>query len=93
MQGQLDALYNASVPEPEADDDLSRQTLANWIINSSKRYFAPLVKRRQQELLKLFVAQSDETPTQNVPIVVNASVLITAAAAGLSVGAIAGIVL
>ena len=44
--------------------NLSRQTMANWIINSSDRYFAPLVKRMQQELLKFPVTQSDETPTQ-----------------------------
>ena len=43
---------------------LSRQTMANWIINSSRRYFEPLVKRMRQELLKLPVTQSDETPTQ-----------------------------
>ena len=44
--------------------NLSRQTMANWIINSSNRYFAPLVKRMRQELLKLPVTQSDETPAQ-----------------------------
>lgn len=44
--------------------NISRQTMSNWIINSSKRYFAPLVERMQEELLKLPVTQSDETPTQ-----------------------------
>lgn len=44
--------------------NLSRQTMANWIINSSRRYFEPLVKRMRQELLELPVTQSDETPTQ-----------------------------
>lgn len=44
--------------------NLSRQTMANWIINSSNRYFAPLVKRMRQELLKLPLTQSDETPAQ-----------------------------
>ena len=38
--------------------------MANWIINSSTRYFAVLVERMKQELLKLPVTQSDETPTQ-----------------------------
>ena len=38
--------------------------MANWIINSSDRYFAALVERMKQELLKLPVTQSDETPTQ-----------------------------
>ena len=44
--------------------NISRQTMANWIINSSNRYFAALVERMKQELLKLPVTQSDETPTQ-----------------------------
>ncbi len=44
--------------------NISRQTMANWIINSSKRYFSALVERMKQELLKLPVTQSDETPTQ-----------------------------
>lgn len=43
---------------------ISKQTMSNWIIGSSQRYFAPLVERMQQELLKLTVNQSDETPTQ-----------------------------
>lgn len=43
---------------------ISKQTMSNWIIGSSQRYFAPLVERMQQELLKLPVTQSDETPTQ-----------------------------
>ena len=44
--------------------NISRQTMANWIINSSDRYFAVLVERMKQELLTLPVTQSDETPTQ-----------------------------
>ena len=44
--------------------NISRQTMANWIINSSRRYFALLVERMKQELLRLPVNQSDETPTQ-----------------------------
>ena len=44
--------------------NISRQTMANWIVGSSRRYFAPLVERMRQELLKLPVTQSDETPTQ-----------------------------
>ena len=44
--------------------NISRQTMANWIINSSNRYFSVLVERMKQELLKLPVTQSDETPTQ-----------------------------
>ena len=44
--------------------NISRQTMAKWIIGSSKRYFAALVERMKQELLRLPVTQSDETPTQ-----------------------------
>lgn len=44
--------------------NISRQTMSNWIINSSDRYFALLVGRMRQELLKLPVTQADETPTQ-----------------------------
>lgn len=44
--------------------NISRQTMANWIINSSNRYFSALVERMKQELLKFPDTQSDETPTQ-----------------------------
>lgn len=44
--------------------NISRQTMSNWIIRSSDKYFAPLVERMTQELRKLHVNQSDETPTQ-----------------------------
>ena len=43
---------------------ISKQTMSNWIIGSANRYFAPLVECMKQELLKLPVTQSDETPTQ-----------------------------
>lgn len=38
--------------------------MSNWIVKSSNKYFAPFVERMKQELLKLHVTQSDETPTQ-----------------------------
>ena len=44
--------------------NISKQTMSNWIIRSSEKYFAPFVERMKQELLKLPVTQSDETPTQ-----------------------------
>lgn len=44
--------------------NISKQTMSNWVINSSRRYFVPLVERMRQELLKFPVNQSDETPTQ-----------------------------
>ena len=44
--------------------NISKQTMSNWMIGSANRYFAPLVECMKQELLKLPVTQSDETPTQ-----------------------------
>lgn len=44
--------------------NISRQTMSNWMVGSASRYFTPLVERMKQELLKLPVTQSDETPTQ-----------------------------
>ena len=32
--------------------NISKQTMSNWMINSSRRYFAPLVECMKQELLK-----------------------------------------
>ncbi len=43
---------------------ISRQTMSNWIIKCANKYFTPFVERMKQELLKLPVTQSDETPTQ-----------------------------
>lgn len=43
---------------------ISKQIMSNWIIRCSKKYFKPFVERMKQELLKLPVTQSDETPTQ-----------------------------
>lgn len=44
--------------------NISRQTMSNWIIRCSEKYFAPFVERMKQELLSLPVTRSDETPTQ-----------------------------
>ena len=44
--------------------NISRQTMPNWIIKCSNKYFAPFIERMKQELLSLHVTQSDETPTQ-----------------------------
>lgn len=43
--------------------NISKQTISNWIIKCADKYFAPFVERMKQELLKLPVTQSDETPT------------------------------
>lgn len=44
--------------------NISRQTMSNWIMRCSEKYFAPFVERMKEELLSLHVTQSDETPTQ-----------------------------
>jgi hypothetical protein len=44
--------------------NISRQTMSNWIIRCSEKYFTPFVERMKQEMLSLPVTQSDETPTQ-----------------------------
>ena len=44
--------------------NISKQTMSNWIINCSNRYFKAFVERMRRELLTLPVTQSDETPTQ-----------------------------
>lgn len=44
--------------------NISRQTMANWIIQCSQKYFGSFVERMKQELLTLHVTQADETPTQ-----------------------------
>ena len=38
--------------------------MSNWIVKCADKYFAPFVERMKQELLRLPVTQSDETPTQ-----------------------------
>ena len=44
--------------------NISRQTMSNWIIKCTDRYLTSLWERMKEELLKLPVTQSDETPTQ-----------------------------
>lgn len=44
--------------------DLSRTTMANWVIRCNEEYFAPLVEHMRQQLLKNEVLHCDETPVQ-----------------------------
>lgn len=44
--------------------NISRQTMSNWIISCSQKYFLPFVECMKKELLKYPVTQCDETPTQ-----------------------------
>lgn len=45
------------------DLNISRQTMANWVI-AFDRYFKPIWERMKEHLLTLPVVQADETPTQ-----------------------------
>ncbi len=56
-------LYRISQEFERHDLNLSRQTLANWVIAFSK-YFKPLWERMKYHLLQLPVTQADETPLQ-----------------------------
>lgn len=58
------ALYRIEQEFERNGVNISRQTMSNWIVNCSNKYFSAFVERMKQELLKLPVTQSDETPTQ-----------------------------
>ncbi len=58
-------LYRISQEFERNELNLSRQTLANWVISFSK-YFRPVWERMKYHLLSLPVTQADETPTQVV---------------------------
>jgi transposase len=44
--------------------ELSRQTMANWMIQGSSRYLEDLYNRMHEHLLKLDIAHADETTVQ-----------------------------
>lgn len=44
--------------------NISKQTMSNWIVKCSYRYFESFVNRMKDKLLSLPVTQCDETPTQ-----------------------------
>ncbi len=44
--------------------DLSRQTLANWMLNGSERWLTPLYDRMREHLLKRDILHADETTLQ-----------------------------
>ena len=41
--------------------DLSRTTMANWLIRCTEEYFAPLVERIREDLMKRDILHADET--------------------------------
>lgn len=67
----LNAKYVTSMPlyriEQEFERNginISRQTMANWVIGCSTQYFAPLWERLKEKLLEYPVTQADETPVE-----------------------------
>ena len=44
--------------------EISRQTMSNWMISSSERWFKPLYQRMQEQLLLRDVLHADETTLQ-----------------------------
>ena len=44
--------------------ELSRQTMANWVLYTAERWLEPLYERLHQELLKHDILHSDETTVQ-----------------------------
>ena len=44
--------------------DLSRTTMANWLIIASREYFIPIVNRMHEILVEEKYLHSDETPVQ-----------------------------
>ena len=44
--------------------ELSRTTMANWIIIAAKEYFIPLVNRMHELMMKESHIHCDETPVQ-----------------------------
>ena len=44
--------------------ELSRGTMANWVIKCSENYFTPIIEHFHKELLKRDIIHSDESPIQ-----------------------------
>lgn len=44
--------------------NLSRQTMSNWVIRCSERYFSPLYDYLRTKFLEYHVTQADETPVE-----------------------------
>lgn len=57
-------LYRQEASLSRLGVELSRQTLANWMIQGSKRWLYPLYERMHEHLLKQSVLHADETTLQ-----------------------------
>jgi len=44
--------------------NLSRQTMANWVLNGTERWLNPIYQRLREHLLKRDILLSDDTPLQ-----------------------------
>lgn len=55
-------LYRQEQEFARNDVNLSRQTMANWVIKTSERYLSLVYDRMREELLKSPVIHADETP-------------------------------
>lgn len=65
----LNGKYTNAMPLKRIEDEflrndlaLSRQTMSNWIINSYRYYFIPVLEKMKSELILRHICQSDETP-------------------------------
>lgn len=55
-------LYRQEQEFKRNDVNISRQTMANWVIKTSERYISLIYDRMREELLKSSVVHADETP-------------------------------
>ena len=55
-------LYRQEQEYARNDMNISRQTMANWVIKTSERYFSLVYDRMREELMKSPVIHADETP-------------------------------
>jgi len=57
-------LYRQEQAFKDLGIELSRATMANWVIRCSEDYFTPIVERLHKELISREIAHADETPVQ-----------------------------
>ena len=57
-------LYRQEKDWEDLGIDLSRATMANWIIRCYEDYLSPITDRLQEELIKRDIVHCDETPVQ-----------------------------
>ena len=55
-------LYRQEQEFKRNDVNISRQTMANWVIRTSERYISLIYDRMRDELMKSSVVHADETP-------------------------------